>query len=1090
MRPGLSPVDLARALDRPVPTPEQAAVVGAPLGPGVVVAGAGSGKTETMAARVVWLVANGLVRPEQVLGLTFTRKAARELASRVRSRLAALRSRGVLDPVGAESLLAGEPSILTYDAYAGRIVGEHALRLGHEPASRVIGEAAAWQVAQRVVDTYAGPMGEVDLTSGTVTDRVLSLHGELCGHLVDGEAVARHAAELSAVAERLPRGKGQRGEHFAEVATVLGRQAARGRLLPLVEEFRAAIRRAEVVDFADRARLAAQLATSFPDVGRLERQRYTVVLLDEYQDTSHVQLVLLAAIFGEGGHAVTAVGDPGQSVYGWRGASVGTLESLARTFRRSDGRPAAATHLSVSFRNDARVLAAANTLSGPLRGGGLAVRELRPRAGAGPGAVRCSLHLTADDEAREVAVQARHLWDSRGVRRIAVLVRMRVQIPRIDEALRAVGLPVEVVGVGGLLTTPEVSDVVATLRVLADPGRGDALMRLLTGSRWRLGPRDLEALGRWARLLARRRVRGRDGRVVDQLDCDADQLVGAREPGRTAHRPDRAADDLDRDTDEVDGLSLVEAVDDLPAPGWLSPAAHERLSRLRGELRSLRRRLGQPLPDLVADIERTTGLTVEVAAAAGPAGRANLDRFLDVAADYAAAGDDPSPRSFLAYLDAAAEEERGLDRGDVEVEGDRVQVLTVHGAKGLEWDAVFVVGMVDGRFPAGGDRDKAWLIDVGQLPFDLRGDRDALPHLRLDDLADGRDLRDRVRAHVDECGARQRTEERRLGYVAVTRAERFLACSGYRWDDGVRPREPGEFLVELRRALRPSEVPVWVEEPGGANPLTAGRPVPVWPLDPLSPRRRGELAAGAALVQLARGGGVELPADGEPLWARDVDLLLAERERARRQDEVRVELPAHVSVSQLVQLRRDPAALALALRRPVPLAPAPQARRGTSFHGWLEARYARAGLLDVDELPGSADADAAPDHELAELQRAFLSSPWAERSPVEVEAAFELTVAGLLVRGRADAVFATADDGLDVVDWKTGPPPREPEEQSVRSVQLAAYRLAYSRLRGVPLEQVTAAFHHVREGVTVRPVDLLDAGALERLVRSVPAATA
>jgi DNA helicase-2/ATP-dependent DNA helicase PcrA len=109
---------------------------------------------------------------------------------------------------------------------------------------------------------------------------------------------------------------------------------------------------------------------------------------------------------------------------------------------------------------------------------------------------------------------------------------------------------------------------------------------------------------------------------------------------------------------------------------------------------------------------------------------------------------------------------------------------------------------------------------------------------------------------------------------------------------------------------------------------------------------------------------------------------------------------------------------------------------------------------------------------------------------VEVEAAFELTVAGLLVRGRADAVFATAAGGLDVVDWKTGPPPREPEEESVRSVQLAAYRLAYSRLRGVPIERVSAAFHHVREGITVRPVDLLDAGALEQLVRSVPTATA
>lgn len=1074
MTPPLSPADLARALDRPAPTPEQASVVGAPLGPGVVVAGAGSGKTETMAARVVWLVANGLVRPEQVLGLTFTRKAARELASRVRSRLAALRSRGVLDSVGAESLLDGEPSILTYDAYAGRIVAEHALRLGHEPASRLIGEAAAWQVAQRVVDAYEGPMDEVDLTAGSVTGRVVSLHGELCGHLVDGEAVAGHATELAATADHLPRGRGQRGRHFADVAVVLGRQAARARLLPLVEGFRAAKRRSEVVDFADRARLAAQLATAFPDVGRLERRRFTAVLLDEYQDTSHAQLVLLAALFGDGGHAVTAVGDPGQSIYGWRGASVGTLEAFARTFRRADGRPATVHHLAVSFRNDQRVLAAANTLAAPLRGGGLAVPELRPRTGAGPGAVRCSLHLTADDEAQDLAAQARHLWDTRGVRRIAVLVRLRAQIPRIDRALRAVGLPVEVVGVGGLLTTPEVSDVVATLRVLSDPGRGDALARLLTGSRWRLGPRDLEALGRWARLLARRRG-----------PAPADGEPGAAaDPGATlpsAHRGENGSDDVEQ-------LSLVEALDDLPPPGWLSPAARERLSRLRGELRSLRRRLDQPLPDLVADIERTTGLTVEVAAAAGPAGRANLDRFLDVAADFSAAGDDPSPRSFLAYLDAAAEEERGLDRGDVEVEGDRVQVLTVHGAKGLEWDAVFVVGMVEGRFPAGGERDKAWLIDVGQLPFALRGDREALPQLRVDDLADGRDLRDRIRTHIDECGAHQRTEERRLAYVAVTRAERFLACSGYRWDDGVRPREPGEFLVELRRALRPEEVPVWADEPGEANPLTAGRPVPVWPLDPLSPRRRAELVGGAALVQQARRGEKQPPVDGHPLWARDVDLLLAERERVRRRGDVEVQLPAHLSVSQLVQLRRDPVALARAIRRPVPLPPAPQARRGTSFHGWLEAHYARAGLLDVDELPGSADADAAPDHELAALQRAFRSSPWAELSPVEVEAPFELTIAGVLVRGRADAVFATSDGGLDVIDWKTGPPPGDAEERSVRAVQLAAYRLAYSRLHGVPLEQVTAAFHHVREGVTVRPVDLLDAAALEQLVRSVPTA--
>ena len=1057
MTGGPSAVALARALGRQDPTPEQVAVIEAPLAPGVVVAGAGSGKTETMASRVVWLVANGLVRPEQVLGLTFTRKAARELASRVRSRLGTLRARGLLGPAAEAEVLGGEPSIVTYDSYAGRIVAEHALRVGHEPGTRLVGEAAAWQVAQRVVETYDGPMDEVDLAASTVTDRVLALHGEMCGHLVDSPAVEAHARRLAELAESLPRAPRQPKDQYADVARALRRQAARVRLLPLVEAFRQAKRRAEVADFADRAELAARLAEAVPEVGAQERERFPVVLLDEYQDTSHAQLVLLSALFGAGGHAVTAVGDPCQSIYGWRGASAGTLDAFARTFHRADGSPAAVHHLSVSFRNDERVLVAANALSGPLRSRGLSVPELRARAGAGGGAVRCTYHLTADEEARDVAARARHLWDTRGVRRIAVLVRLRAQIPRLHDALLGVGLPVEVVGVGGLLTTPEVTDVVATLRVLADPGRGDALARLLTGSRWRIGPRDLDALGRWARTLERRRGPG---------------TAGSRRDG----------------VDEAEELSLVEAVDDPPPHGWLSPAGTERVARLGAELRSLRRRLDQPLPDLVADVERSTGLTVEVAAAGGPAARANLDRFLDVAAEFVAAGDDPGVRSFLAYLDAAAEEERGLDRGDVEAEGDRVQILTVHGAKGLEWDAVFVVGMVEGRFPAGGERDKAWLIDVGQLPYELRGDRDSLPALRLDELADGKDLRDRLAAYVEECGARQRTEERRLAYVAVTRAERYLACSGYHWDDGVRPRVPGEFLVELRRSLRPEEVPVWVDEPGEVNPLIADRAVPAWPYDPLPPGRRARLEAGAALVDAARQGEVAPPSTEDPEWARDVEMLLAERERARRHGDVEVELPSHLSVTQLVQLRRDPEALARAIRRPVPAPPAPQARRGTSFHGWLEARFGAPRLLDVDELPGSADADAAPEADLAELQDAFLASPWAEPTPVEVEAGFELTLGGVLVRGRADAVFATPDGGLDVVDWKTGPPPRDPDEAAVRAVQLAAYRLAWSRLRGVPLDRVTAAFHHVREGVTVRPVDLLDADALEELVRSVPAA--
>jgi DNA helicase-2/ATP-dependent DNA helicase PcrA len=144
---------IADALGQPPPTREQAAVIESTSASCLVVAGAGSGKTETMAGRVVWLVANELVRPEQVLGLTFTRKAAAELAARVRRRLTQLAHHGLID---IEIAASGEPTVSTYDAYAGRIVAEHALRLGREPGQRLIAQTVAWQFARRVVDSYDG----------------------------------------------------------------------------------------------------------------------------------------------------------------------------------------------------------------------------------------------------------------------------------------------------------------------------------------------------------------------------------------------------------------------------------------------------------------------------------------------------------------------------------------------------------------------------------------------------------------------------------------------------------------------------------------------------------------------------------------------------------------------------------------------------------------------------------------------------------------------------------------------------------------------------------------------------------------------
>ncbi|MDD9207282.1 UvrD-helicase domain-containing protein, partial [Georgenia sp. 10Sc9-8] len=182
----LGAADIARILDQPEPTEEQREVIEAPLAPLLVVAGAGSGKTETMAARVVYLVANGDVTADQVLGLTFTRKAAAELAQRVRARLRTLRARIELPAAGGEgsvALDADRPTIATYNAFAGTIARDHALRIGTDPDARLLTEAGAWQLADDLVQSWTEDL-DVDRAPGTVTEAVLALANAVGEHLI------------------------------------------------------------------------------------------------------------------------------------------------------------------------------------------------------------------------------------------------------------------------------------------------------------------------------------------------------------------------------------------------------------------------------------------------------------------------------------------------------------------------------------------------------------------------------------------------------------------------------------------------------------------------------------------------------------------------------------------------------------------------------------------------------------------------------------------------------------------------------------------------------------------------------------------
>ncbi|WP_283135621.1 ATP-dependent helicase [Rhizohabitans arisaemae] len=1092
--------ELAEALGALPPTAEQTAVIEAEMKPMVVIAGAGSGKSETMAARVVYLVANGMVRPERILGLTFTRKAAGELAQRVHERLATLGEKGQIDL----ALLDGEPTVSTYHAYAARLVTDHALREALEPTMQLVTPAVSWQIADRVVRAYDGEMDAIDLNPPAVTAAVLELAGDISEHLRTSRDVRAIGHWLTTRLGELPKKPTLAQQKPGAV------QRAREQLLPMVEAYAKAKADREVIDFGDQMALAARIASRHPEVGQIERSRYHVVLLDEYQDTSHAQLILLRALFGNG-HPVTAVGDPCQSIYGWRGASAGNLLRFVTDFRERGGAPAPVRRLSISFRNGEHVLTAAARVQAELRAEASEVPVLRPGENrAARGRVVCALHRTALDEAEWIAERIEALIkgdprfapdglplsaEERTKRQkeavekgrdpalavqpaeVAILARKRAQFPLIRRALEERGIPVEIVGLGGLLAVPEVADVVATLRVLYEPTAGDALVRLLGGPRWRIGPADLMTLGQLARELSRSPDRAPGADPLEQVIVDIHEERG----------------------------SLIDALDDLnDRPELLerfSPVAAVRLAALARELRTLRRHTGQPLPDLIGEVEHRLGLDIEVAARSGLIGhgaaRADLDAFQDAAAQFATDLDAPGLGAFLAYLRVAEDEEFGLKTGKVSGT-NAVKLMTVHASKGLEWPVVFVPGLAEVRtkndkiakgsvFPAMPMANTRWTENFRKLPYPLRGDHADLPALP------GLD-KDLLAAFDAECGRRDLQEERRLAYVAVTRAHFLLIASGYRWGTGSKPLSPSVFLEEVKDHC--DEVARWVDPPEGdaANPLYAEPATSMWPSS--GPAADGVAEGGLMVEQAITESGYATPESELSLltpvdrmhlddWERDTELLLAERRRIRRRGRSLVELPAQLSVSELVALAKDSAALARQIRRPLPRPPEPYARRGTDFHRWLESRWGQQRLIDDLDLPGASDSPSEDDVALDDLRSAFELSVWADREPVDVEVSFETMIGDRVVRGRMDAVFRSPDGSFDVVDWKTGRRPRELEAKSA-AVQLAAYRLAWAGLAGVPASRVHAAFHYVRTGETIRPVDLLDEEGLIALLESVP----
>ena len=1142
----LTPAQLFTALgEKHMPTDQQEKVITAPLKPTLVVAGAGSGKTATMSARVTYLVASGQVDPSQVLGLTFTRKATHELRERIENRLGQLyrypgwtpsstrsntdesasadapstaagpstaaEAGGSNSQVQELTAVAGEATVATYNSFAGSLVREWGLEVGLETDTAVLTPASSWQIMYELMENWGQEFEEPFSSLDSATELALQVANSLNENLLSVDEARELMADLG---QNLKDLRSVRGAAKAIDAKSLPAMTKRIQVLDLVERYIDYKRENSLVDFGDQVALACRIVTDErvgPRVIAQYRDRFKAVLLDEFQDTSVAQTILLSSLFA--GCGVVAVGDPNQAIYGWRGASSAALGQFHRHFSNGAG---PVLQLSTAWRNDPQILQAANRISDPLRASGqVKVEKLVKRPGVGDerGKVWAARVQDGLAEAELIAKFLAQRWSPS--KSMAVLCRTRSQFTPIVAALIERGIPVEVVGLGGLLDVPEVADVRALMSVALDPTSADRLMRLI----------DLVGI---------------DAADLDVVWSFARELVNARASAGQSSAEPLLAEAL---SEIVVNFGAFEAFCKKYACA-LSPAGLYQAKRLGRILQEANGAANLELVDFISWAERALGLDVEAAARVdvNEVGARALAALRAQATSFKSQNLEAGAQVFLGWLNAAQDQERGLELPEVEPAPGAVQVLTVHASKGLEWDIVVVPGLVEANFPSYRSRPKedytvlanSWITQVSEFPHTLRRDYDSLPPCPFIGLSPqaGKDaILAAGEEYRSELGKWEVAEERRLAYVAYTRARsQLLLTTSHYAALSKTPKMTSRFLKELERsqmvqfladderdddlsnrALDQSSVSVWphqldslagLEEPGVAEPSVAG-PDGVGAGGGaastgdaaaggggvgkgtahdgagLSAAAPGQAAPGkqaglslrlraAALVSAAggcQGAGSEealqIPEGLAPQlddWWRQARLLLQERQ-IRQENGQEIVLPSHLAATAMAKVGKED--FIMSLRRPLPPPPSKAARLGTAFHEEMSQRLNSEGtLLSLAEAGSDrlspADRKQVNDwlDNVADLEILQGYSPYA----TEIDQ--EIRLAGFNVRCRIDAVFKAVEKGRAqwlIVDWKTG-------GQRVRVDQLSLYVHAWAASQNVDISQVRAAYVYVQDG--------------------------
>ncbi|MFN2491009.1 MAG: ATP-dependent helicase [Actinomycetota bacterium] len=1036
---------IVAALNGYEPTDEQWSAIEHVASPLSIVAGAGSGKTAVMAARIAHLILRGEAAPAQVLGLTFTNKAAHELDERVQR---------ALDKLPAAS--GEEVAVFTYHGFADRVLRDYGPKIGIEPEVALLSPAQSYMLIARLLEEITFDNLKVNWLP-TIIRRVGTLADACANHLVSPERVSDADQALRAEYERsdkklqtrLEDTLVQRPEICRAVRAYIDRKAELGR-----------------IDYGDQIEFAYRLVDRRLEVGAALRQRWPVVLLDEYQDTNIAQRKMMSAIYPPGS-AITVVGDPDQAIYAWRGATLYNILWFPQHFRDASGARADTKPLQVSFRSAERILQVADAIISRIPSGRRGTEKVlghHPPTGAGD--VTCDLLGSEADESELIATEITNLSAPGGSGldgtlvspgEIAILCRTRRLFGPLQQALRARGIPVEVVGLGGLLTVPEVVDLLTHLRLALRPGDNVAFARIAMGPKWRIDFHDLAALARWA---------ARNTREFQRKLEERDERGGEVDPGE-------------------ERFSLSEALARLDEIPDLSDEARRRLARLHEHNERMRAALrGRTLAEAVEHVLELSGLEDELVIARGAvadAARANLSAFLDEASSFSPLEGEASVSAFLDYLDSA----RDVD--DLEIAqpqlDNSVKLMTMHQAKGLEFDVVFVPGMARETFPLVRLTDNP-TTSISELPYSVREDAEHLPAFEGN--------MQRFRAELRE---RLMEDERRLAYVALTRARKALRLSAAHWYGRERttPAGPGEFFLELagapasdeRAATGPHaavEVRTYAPCPD-ENPIQSdlAERARAWPpaaereVDPLFEegwRRAAEdaLLSGTSVDDLAVRAGAD-PGEFEGskrAVAQQLELVASDPAPAGPDDRLR-----SLSVSSLVQYARCPKQFFWTVVRPLPRRPSAAARLGQGIHRWIELRSIGQGRLDdPEEAPDLAPEELRDDAEARRgsgedpvdaLKRSFEDGPYASLQPRFVEQPFVLALeGGFLVRGRMDAVYVHPDGTWEVVDYKSGGEPDASDPLS--RLQLTIYALAAERIWGIDPANLRVSYFYLRSG--------------------------